>query len=107
MSEAHLSKEQAQAFRVLVRDKKDSITRVVLEANTTGYTVGETKEPMFIVFDTHIDRPGEANLVYPTRLERELVKAGVIFERDQHDTQQIEGLSPLPQEPPKRKDFVW
>ncbi|MBI2031443.1 MAG: hypothetical protein HYT08_02400 [Candidatus Levybacteria bacterium] len=81
MPEAHLSKEQSQAFIGFVRSNKDSINREVLETNTEGYTIGETKTPMFIVFDTHVDRPGEAKLYYPTELEGQLLESGVIFER--------------------------
>lgn len=81
MPEAHLSKEQAQAFRILVRENKDRITQKVLDNDTEGYTVGETKEPMFIVYDTHVDRSGEADLVYPTGLEDKLAEAGVIFDK--------------------------
>ncbi|OGH21280.1 MAG: hypothetical protein A2958_00570 [Candidatus Levybacteria bacterium RIFCSPLOWO2_01_FULL_38_13] len=81
MPEAYLSKERTQAFHALVRKNKDSIIRVALDTNTNGYTVGVTKAPMLIVFETHIDRLGEAKLYYPTELEGKLAEAGVIFEQ--------------------------
>ncbi|MEK7186470.1 MAG: hypothetical protein AAB675_03855 [Patescibacteria group bacterium] len=82
MPEAHLSKAQALAFRILVRENKDSITQKVQENDTEGYMVGETKEPMFIVYDTHISRPGEADLAYPSELKKKLLESGVIFEKN-------------------------
>lgn len=81
MPEAHLSKEQAQAFRILVLENKDSIKQKVLDIDTEGYTVGETKEPMFIVYDNRIDRSGEADLAYPSELKKKLLETGVIFEK--------------------------
>lgn len=83
MPEAHLSKAQAQAFSVFVRENKGRIiTQKVFDTNTSGYTVDETEEPMFIVFDTHISRRGEANLFYPAGFKSKLVEAGVIFEKE-------------------------
>lgn len=89
-----MSKEQAGAFNVFVRENKDSIAKKAFDTNTTGYTVGKTKEPMFIAFDTHVDRSGEADLVYPTGLEDKLVEAGVIFERSQAIQDRAEVVPP-------------
>ena len=81
MPKEHLSSDQVRNFWDWARENQGRVAHVFRDASdNSGWVVGDTKEPMFMIGGRMEGL--EADLYYPTVYAEELVKAGVIFERD-------------------------
>ncbi|OGH13668.1 MAG: hypothetical protein A3H50_01910 [Candidatus Levybacteria bacterium RIFCSPLOWO2_02_FULL_37_10] len=79
MPKEHLSSVQVGKFWKWARENHERVTDVFRDtSDNSGWVVGDTKEPMFIV-GGRVDG-SEADLYYPTASAEELARAGVIFD---------------------------